>query len=74
MGLFHYNIEKYSPKQLVIIPMVLLAISLVVLVYVTVTMGMPVTPGIDFSGGTAVTVITSDTAAQIQSEFAAIRS
>ena len=70
MGLFHYNIEKYSPKQLVIIPMVLLAISLVVLAYVTVTMGMPVTPGIDFSGGTAVTVITSDTAAQIQSEFA----
>ena len=33
MGLFHYNIEKYSPKQLVIIPMVLLAISLVVLAY-----------------------------------------
>jgi preprotein translocase subunit SecF len=70
MGLFHYNIEKYSPKQLVIIPMILLAISLVVLAYVTVTVGMPVTPGIDFSGGTAVTVITSDTAAQIQSEFA----
>ena len=51
MGLFHYNIEKYSPKQLVIIPMVLLAISLVVLAFVTVTVGMPVKPGIDFSGG-----------------------
>jgi len=70
MGLFRYNIEKYSPKQLVIIPMVLLAISLVVLAYVTVTVGMPVRPGIDFSGGTAVTVVTSDTAAQIQAEFA----
>jgi preprotein translocase subunit SecF len=30
---------------------------------------MPVTPGIDFSGGTAVTVITSDTRDQIQATF-----
>jgi len=51
MGLFSYNIEKYSPKQLVIIPLVLLAIALVVLAYVTATVGMPVKPGIDFSGG-----------------------
>ncbi len=70
MGLFSYNIEKYSPKQLVIIPTVLLAISLVVLAFVTISIGMPVKPGIDFSGGTAVTVITSDTSAQIQNEFA----
>jgi preprotein translocase subunit SecF len=70
MGLFQYNIEKYSPKQLVIIPTVLLVISLVVLAYVTVTVGMPVVPGIDFSGGTAVTVITSDTPAQLQTFFA----
>ena len=70
MGLFHYNIEKYSPKQLVIIPLVLLAISLVVLAYVTATVGMPVRPGIDFSGGTAITVITPDTTDQIQATFA----
>ncbi|MGA2161200.1 MAG: protein translocase subunit SecF [Methanoregula sp.] len=70
MGLFSYTIEKYSPKQLVIIPMVLLAISLVVLAFVTVTVGMPVKPGIDFSGGTAVTVITPDTSDQIQTIFA----
>ena len=70
MGLFSYNIEKYSPKQLVIIPLVLLAISLVVLAYVTVSVGMPVKPGIDFSGGTAVTVITPDTSDQIRAEFA----
>ena len=70
MGLFSYNIERYSPKQLVIIPTVLLAISLVVLAFVTISIGMPVKPGIDFSGGTAVTVITSDTSAQIQNEFA----
>ena len=70
MGLFSYNIEKYSPKQLVIIPTVLLAISLVVLAFVTISIGMPVKPGIDFSGGTAVTVITPDTSAQLQTIFA----
>ena len=31
MGLINYNIEKYSPQQLVVIPLVLLVISLVVL-------------------------------------------
>lgn len=69
MGLFQYNIEKYSPKQLVIIPLVLLVISLVILGYMMVTVGMPVKPGIDFSGGTAVTVITTDTPDQITAEF-----
>ncbi|MGA2912029.1 MAG: protein translocase subunit SecF [Methanoregula sp.] len=70
MGLFNYNIEKYSPKQLVIIPLVILAISLVLIALNTVATGMPVTPGIDFSGGTAVTVITTDTKEQITSYFA----
>ena len=71
MGLINYNIEKYSPKQLVVIPLVLLIISLVDprLLHDAMT-GMPVTPGIDFSGGTAVTILTTDTAAQIQAVFA----
>jgi preprotein translocase subunit SecF len=70
MGLINYNIEKYSPKQLVVIPLVLLIISLVVIAYYTAMTGMPVTPGIDFSGGTAVTLQTTDSVAQIQSTFA----
>jgi preprotein translocase subunit SecF len=70
MGLFNYNIEKYSPKQLVIIPLVLLIISLVMLALNTAATGMPVTPGIDFSGGTAVTIITSDSREQLQTIFA----
>jgi preprotein translocase subunit SecF len=69
MGLVNYNIEKYSPKQLVIIPLVLLAVSLVLLTLNMVSTGMPVTPGIDFSGGTAVTIFTTDTREQIQSTF-----
>ncbi len=70
MGLFNYNIEKYSPKQLVIIPLVILAISLVLLALNMATTGMPVTPGIDFSGGTAVTIFSADSREQIQSTFA----
>ena len=70
MGLFNYNIEKYSPKQLVIIPLFLLAISVVLLALTMASTGMPVTPGIDFSGGTAVTIVTTDTKEQLQSTFA----
>lgn len=69
MGLVNYNIEKYSPKQLVIIPLIFLALSLVLLTLNMVSTGMPVTPGIDFSGGTAVTIFTTDTREQIQSTF-----
>ena len=70
MGLINYNIEKYSPKQLVIIPLVLLALSLVLLALNMAATGMPVTPGIDFSGGTAVTIFSTDSKEQIQSTFA----
>ena len=70
MGLINYNIEKYSPQQLVIIPLVFLIVSLVLLALNMAATGMPVTPGIDFSGGTAVTIITTDTPAQLQTTFA----
>jgi preprotein translocase subunit SecF len=70
MGLINYNIEKYSPQQLVAIPLVFLIISLVMLALNMAATGMPVTPGIDFSGGTAVTIITTDTPAQLQTTFA----
>ena len=70
MGLINYNIEKYSPQQLVVIPLVLFAISLVVIASTMAATGMPVTPGIDFSGGTAVTIITSDNSEQLRATFA----
>ena len=69
MGWIKYDIEKYSPKQLVIIPLVLLVISIVLLSLNMISTGMPVNPGIDFSGGTAVTVITPDTRDQILTTF-----
>jgi len=70
MGLINYNIEKYSPRQLVIIPLAILAVALILIALNMATTGMPVTPGIDFSGGTAVTVITTDNKEQITSYFA----
>ena len=70
MGIINYNIEKYSPKQLVIIPLVLLIASLFLISLNMVTTGMPVKPGIDFSGGTAVTLDTTETADQLRSAFA----
>jgi preprotein translocase subunit SecF len=69
--LINYNIEKYTPQQLVIIPLALLAISLVLLAMNMATTGMPVKPGIDFSGGTAVTLDSSDTPDQLRVIFAA---
>jgi len=69
MGLIEYNIENYTPQQLVIIPLALLAISLVLIGMNLMTTGMPVKPGIDFSGGTAVTLDTTETAEQLRATF-----
>ncbi len=69
MGIINYNIEKYSPQQLVIIPLVLLIASLLLISLNMATTGMPVKPGIDFSGGTAVTLDTTETADQLRSTF-----
>jgi preprotein translocase subunit SecF len=70
MGLFNYNIEKYSPQQLVVIPLVLLVLSLAFVAFYMATTGMPVTPGLDFSGGTAVTIRTTDSNDQLRAVFA----
>ncbi len=70
MGRIHYNIEKYSPRQLVILPLVILILSLLLIFMNMAATGMPVRPGIDFSGGTAVTLSTSESADQLRSTFA----
>lgn len=69
MGLINYNIEKYTPQQLVIIPLVLLVFSLALIGMNMATTGMPVKPGIDFSGGTAVTLDTTETPDQLRATF-----
>ncbi len=69
MGLITYNIEKYSPIQLMIIPFILLAVSLLLLGLNMAATGMPVTPGIDFAGGYSYSVVTSQSEDQIRAVF-----
>ena len=65
-----YDINKYSPRQMVALPLVLLLLAGVLLGYTMLTTGLPLTPGIDFAGGTAVTVFTSDSRETIEATFA----
>jgi len=69
MGLIAYDVNKYTPRQMMMIPMVILILSLAILGYNMATTGMPVRPGIDFSGGTAVTLFTTDTPGQLEQKF-----
>jgi len=70
MGFLTYDVSRFTPQQLVALPLILFAVSLVILGYNVATIGMPVQPGIDFAGGTGVTIFTTDTKAQIESYFA----
>lgn len=67
---WRYDINRYPPKLMVAIPLIVLLLALASLGVNTLQTGMPITPGMDFAGGTAVTVFTSDTADQIAATFA----
>jgi preprotein translocase subunit SecF len=69
MEWFRYDIARYTTPRAVIIPMVLLILALISLGYTTATTGMPVNPGLDFRGGTAVTLITDQGEAEVQAFF-----
>ncbi|MDD2470658.1 MAG: protein translocase subunit SecF [Methanocorpusculum sp.] len=60
-----YDINKYDSKRMVAIPAALFGIALVIVIITFAMTGMPVTPGIDFAGGTAVTIHTDDTKEEI---------
>ena len=72
MGFLTYDVNRFTPQQLVALPLILFVASLVILGYNVATIGMPVQPGIEFAGGTGVTIFTTDTKAQIESYFAAV--
>lgn len=69
MGHISYDINKYTPAQMVSGPLVLLILSFIFLSFNVVTTGMPVEPGIDFAGGVAVTLFTTDSKEQIEVYF-----
>jgi len=61
---------RYSNRQLAAIPLAVLALALVVLAGWYVMTGAPVTPGIAFTGGSELQVVTDDSQAAIESAFA----
>ncbi|KLK87695.1 preprotein translocase subunit SecF [Methanoculleus sediminis] len=70
MEIARYDVNKYSPRQMVALPLVLLLLAGMLLGYTTLATGLPLTPGIDFAGGTAVTVFTSDSREAVEATFA----
>ena len=70
MKKFKYYINKYDPKLMMGIPAILFAVAAVIVLITFIITGMPVTPGIDFAGGTAVTLHTDDTKEEIEAYFA----
>ena len=67
---FQYNIARFSPWQLVVGPMVVLLLSIAFLSYNVLSIGLPIHPGIDFAGGTAVTLFTTQSEEQIRANLA----
>ena len=61
--------ERYSNRQLAAVPLAVLAVALVVLLALYVTTGSPVPLGIDFTGGTELTVQTDTPRDEIAAAF-----
>lgn len=61
--------SRYSNRQLIAIPLGVLAIALLVIAGWYVVTGAPVTPGIDFTGGTELRISTGDSPEQIRQSF-----
>lgn len=64
-----YDINKYSPKKMMAVPASLFAVAAVIVIITFIMTGMPVTPGIDFAGGTAVTIYTDDSKEELEAYF-----
>ena len=61
--------SDYTDRQLVTVPLALLAVSLVVLAAATAMAGSPVPLGIEFTGGTEMRVVAADSPAEIETAF-----
>ncbi|WP_254535774.1 protein translocase subunit SecF [Halomarina litorea] len=60
---------RYSNRQLVAVPLAVLAVALAVIAGWYVLTGAPVTPGIAFTGGTELQIATDDSDAEIREAF-----
>ncbi len=58
---------RYSNRQLAVVPLAVLGVALIILLGWFMMTGAPVSPGIEFTGGTEVEIGTTDTADQVRS-------
>jgi preprotein translocase subunit SecF len=63
-------LERFSTKQMIAIPMVALLVSLMILGWSYYSTGSPVELGVEFTGGTIVTLESPDSYSSVQQEFA----
>jgi len=70
MEKFHYDVDKYDKRFMVGIPAAFMIAALVIVIISFASCGLPVSPGIDFAGGTAVTIQTDQTQEQVTAYFA----
>lgn len=61
--------SRYTNRQLAAIPLAVLAVALLIIAGWYVATGVPVTPGIDFTGGTELQISTSESPDQIEQTF-----
>jgi len=61
--------EQYTNRQLAIVPLIVLAVALLIIAGWYATTGVPVSPGIEFTGGTEVQIQTSDSPAEIRQQM-----
>jgi len=58
--------DRYSNRQLAAVPLAVLALALLVLAGWTLVTGTPVTPGIEFTGGTEIQVATDASQSEVR--------
>jgi len=67
---FDSYIRTHKPVQLVILPLIVLAIALIILGGMYATTGSPVRLGFEFEGGTIITLATTDSHDMLRQTFA----
>jgi preprotein translocase subunit SecF len=69
LSVLEVDYADYTNRQLIAVPLGLLAAATLVLVVATVVVGSPVPLGIEFTGGTEMQVVTKDSPSEIRATF-----
>jgi preprotein translocase subunit SecF len=69
LSVLEVDYADYTNRQLIAVPLGLLAAATLVLVVATVFVGSPVPLGIEFTGGTEMQVVTQDSPSEIRAAF-----